>query len=493
MSRKSPDHSVVTLALLFSALCLPSAVSNAETPLTKSPVCHECIRFRVGLPIIEQGPAGAVADDKFTEIRLPDGRFRGFTAAGETFAIDGSDPSDMRGPMRKILGRGAPGTYDACGQWLQHVELVANTVLGWVHNETACNYSAGGQTHMSESLAFSDDYGLTWKNYGLILTGTDAPTVHKMTGEGGCTAVNGQDGYYYAYCTRPRDRAYIVARAPVSDPRPGNWMKFFQGRWDQPGIGGDATPINESGYAVARWTTTGETLLLGWTTKKDFVLHFSTDHVNFTSLSEPLLALDPGSWNRPAPSELLAYQDLIDAETGTNQLSNSWLMVYMYVQPNERLNKRFLVMRRVDVSITNSPVSPQVGVLLSRWYNPALHDRWSTTAPVPSVNSTTYKLEAKSGYMMTVADSAKPSVELEDCVSQQTGHPDHLLAEKGFCESHKYQRLRTAGWVYSQPQEQTVPLYQCFNEKEFSHFASNEQDCEKLGKMERLLGYAMSK
>jgi len=33
--------------------------------------------------------------------------------------------------------------------------------------------------------------------------------------EGDCTAVNAQDGYYYAYCHRNRDAATIVARAPV--------------------------------------------------------------------------------------------------------------------------------------------------------------------------------------------------------------------------------------------------------------------------------------
>ena len=31
------------------------------------------------------------------------------------------------------------------------------------------------------SLAISNDYGLTWKDYGLILTGTDSPTANKIT------------------------------------------------------------------------------------------------------------------------------------------------------------------------------------------------------------------------------------------------------------------------------------------------------------------------
>jgi len=221
-------------------------------------------------------------------------------------------------------------------------------------------------------------------------------------------------------------------------------------------------------------------------------LYFSTDHTTFTHLREPLLTLDRGIWKRPDPSEVLAYPVMLDAKTGADQLSNSWMLVYAYWPPYEGYDQKYLVFRSVEVSVSNSPVTPQVGVLLARWYNAKLHDRWSTTAAVPG-NYSTYKLEKESGYLMTVADAAKPSIELEDCVSERPGHPDHLLAEKGFCEAHQYQRLRTAGWVYSKPQEQTIALYRCYNAREQSHFVSNESNCEQLGKMERLLGYALSK
>jgi hypothetical protein len=120
-----------------------------------------------------------------------------------------------------------------------------------------------------------------------------------------------------------------------------------------------------------------------------------------------------------------------------------------------------------------------------------LHDRWSTTAPVPG-NDTSYKVEKALGYLMTAADSANPSVELQDCVSQWPGHPDHFLETKSACDAGKYQRLRPAGFVYAKPQEHTVPLYRCYNAQDRSHFASNAADCEQLGKMERLLGYALS-
>ena len=127
-------------------------------------------------------------------------------------------------------------------------------------------------------------------------------------------------------------------------------------------------------------------------------------------------------------------------------------------------------------------------MLLARWYDVALHDHWSTTAAVPS-NGGIYKLEAQSGYLMTAAPSGQASSELEDCVSIRSGHPDHLLAKKGFCEAHAYERLRTAGWVYGRQEPDTQPLYQCYAEIEHSHFAANHPDCDGEGRMEALLGY----
>jgi hypothetical protein len=90
---------------------------------------------------------------------------------------------------------------------------------------------------------------------------------------------------------------------------------------------------------------------------------------------------------------------------------------------------------------------------------------------------------------MTVADPRRPSVELEDCESQQGQHQDHVLAPKGECERNGYQGQRTAGFVYAAPQPGTQPLYSCYSGSERSHFAAISQDCHHLGKQEALLGY----
>jgi hypothetical protein len=54
-----------------------------------------------------------------------------------------------------------------------------------------------------------------------------------------------------------------------------------------------------------------------------------------------------------------------------------------------------------------------------------------------------------------VPDSQEGSVELEECVSQWPGHPDHILIQKGVCETQGYRRLRSAGFVFSAAQPHT--------------------------------------
>jgi hypothetical protein len=477
--RRRGFHAGLLLVLMACGL---QTRAFAETPVS--------IRIRVGLPHIARGPAPDIADNRFTEIRLPNGRFRGFDAHNDTRAIDGNSPSDMGGKETTVLRSGPPGSVNSCGQWLNHAEGAGSDTIGFVHDETACKYQVG-QTHKSMSAAISHDHGLSWSDLGQIITGTDKPTQNRNTGEGDCTVVNGQDQYYYAYCFRPRDGGLIVARSPASDLSPGNWKKFFAGRWDQPGLGGEATRLmNGSGVSASRWTTTGQFVLTGWV-PGGLGLFLTSDHTTLVPLSQPLLPADPGVWARPAPSELISYPVLLDGRTGANQLSDTWMLVYAYIPPGGTGNEKYLVFRDVEVSTGKSSASSsQAGILLARWYAPSLHDHWSTTAAVPD-DGRTYKLEAKSGYLLTAPPQGERSAELEDCVSDRPGHPDHLLAEAGFCETHGYLRLRTAGWVYSEAGQGRVTLYQCYSQAEQSHFASNASNCEHIGEQEKLLGYSL--
>ena len=57
-------------------------------------------------------------------------------------------------------------------------------------------------------------------------------------------------------------------------------------------------------------------------------------------------------------------------------------------------------------------------------------------------NHNQYKLIRQLGYLMTAPDPKQRTVELEECVNQWPGHPDHILIEKSVCETHGNNRLR---------------------------------------------------
>jgi len=201
------------------------------------------------------------------------------------------------------------------------------------------------------------------------------------------------------------------------------------------------------------------------------------------------MLLEPGDWSRKNGLELVSYADLIDAKTGLNRLGDHWLLTYMYLNPGENFSKRYLVFRPVDISWSRAPDEPQVGEMLTHWYDKSLHDHWATTAPVPG-NWAAYAMVAQLGYMMTAPpDPKEASAELEECVSQGPGHLDHILIKKGACETQGYKRLRSAGFVFSDEQPNSQPLYRCYSGAEKSHFAANNEGCNGMGKKEALLGY----
>ncbi|MBV8924255.1 MAG: hypothetical protein JOZ74_02680 [Bradyrhizobium sp.] len=291
-------------------------------------------------------------------------------------------------------------------------------------------------------------------------------------------------------CARDSIRCSWHARRSAI-PGPGRWRKYFNGDWSELGVGGDATLLG-SNIRPAYWTAIDAEVGVDWT-RGGITLSVSTDRLHFAKLPQPFLALDNGTWDRRGPpNELLAYETLIDAKTGENRLSDHWLMAYMYLQPNEGFDKRYLVFRPIDVMWGRKPDEPQSAVALARWYSAKQHDRWSTVAPVPG-NYTDYRLETVSGYLLASADANRATVELEDCVTRSPGHPDHLLLQNGFCESRTYERLRTAGWAHAQAGNGLIPLYRCYNAAERSHFASNKPDCEQLGSNEQLLGHVLER
>ncbi len=269
-------------------------------------LCSTCIELKLEHPIVVRGPSQNEPDAPVSIIQLPNGAFRGFAANAETIAIDGKTPLDLGGASRVVLKPGPAGSPSECGQWLTTLMPVRDLLYGMIHDEQHCNYNAG-ETHKSMSIAISRDEGLTWKVLGQIITGDEGDVPNAPSGVGDCTAVDGHDGYWYAYCLRPRDWKNIAARAPHDAPTPGKWMEWDGVGWHEPGLGGMAAQlIPTAGMSAAYWTGIGAVMLLN-AADTSLQLSVSKNKVDFDTLPEPLIPFETGTWKSPAPTELLAY------------------------------------------------------------------------------------------------------------------------------------------------------------------------------------------
>lgn len=469
---------------LAGILAFGLVAGAAANPALADDICVDCIKVRVGPPAVVRGPFPDELDAAFAAIRLPDGTFRGFTANGNTYAVDGATIADMSGPRRTVIEVGAPGSINDCGSWLTSTARSGDALFGFVHQERLCDYDVG-RTDKSMAMATSDDDGLTWSGLGTVISGTDAPLPDAITGEGDCSLVDGHDGFFYAYCLRNSDWQTIVARAPADDPI--DWRKYHQGGWAEPGLGGQATDIGFVG------TGAGYIADVGWIAAVatdpwfgGLRLSLSQDKVSFVDLDEPLVPIDGANWERPADTDLSAYATILNPDEGGNTVGLSFLLSYIFVPAGEGFESRYLVQRNVSLSMEDTPPALQVGIALTRWIEPTSGAYISSTGPLSGARAN-FVVDATVGHMLTRAPDGFASIKFVECSDADSGIG---LAEDGRCGPGMIQG-RTAGWLLLTQQAGTMPVYRCETLDDKRPFVSDLADCEGLGTMDAMLGYGL--
>jgi hypothetical protein len=150
------------------------------------------------------------------------------------------------------------------GRWIESVHQEPDgTLFGWYHNEPA--HLVPDEMHIGRRFpmtapfigaAVSYDNGHSWDDLGLILAGgpetlnLEAPNFWFAGGNGDFTVILDQNkeyfyilfGTYYKDVTR---QGISLARMRYADLRSpvGKVMKWCNGRFSQPGLNGDVTPI----------------------------------------------------------------------------------------------------------------------------------------------------------------------------------------------------------------------------------------------------------
>jgi hypothetical protein len=109
--------------------------------------------------------------------------------------------------------------------------------------------------------AVSRDGGLTWEDRGIVLSNgydfdCDYANGYFVGGNGDFTVMLGPEGRYFYflfsnYAGPLEEQGIAIARSPVAARgEPGTLTKFFDGAWEEPGLGGRVTPIFP---AVTSW------------------------------------------------------------------------------------------------------------------------------------------------------------------------------------------------------------------------------------------------
>lgn len=131
-----------------------------------------------------------------------------------------------------------------------------------LHCEYKAPTSGPGIVLRQVHLASSEDKGLTWKFEGPLLTGDTSIPPLSSSGiywDGGdgdfYLYVDERGGYIYIFTTyylwpkpgvnAPYFMRHRVARCKISDKMaPGKWMRWYNGAWNEPGIGGKSSYVD---------------------------------------------------------------------------------------------------------------------------------------------------------------------------------------------------------------------------------------------------------
>ena len=180
-----------------------------------------------------------------------DGTLRVYTSTGDPLAMAGPDIFRLQKTDAPIVT-----PKDHYPLWIESAWRDADgTIYAWYHHEPSGVCGGGKLTAPQIGALVSTDGGLTFKDLGIVLATGDpfnceAGNGFFAGGHGDFSVIpdREQKFFYFLFGNYggPRERQGVAtARMPFefrANPS-GTVRKYYDGAWDQPGVGGLATPI----------------------------------------------------------------------------------------------------------------------------------------------------------------------------------------------------------------------------------------------------------
>jgi len=176
-----------------------------------------------------------------------------FYSTGHPFRNSGPDLLHLSRPSQRVSFDNE-AVWTMGGRWIESTHKARDGRLYmWYHNEPPL---ASGRTAPRIGAMVSTDNGLTWRDLGIVLEApagyNNAESVNKYfvggNGDFAVIADNEKEHLYFFISTYHRDKAeqgIAIARMRYEDRDApiGKVVKWYQGGWNEPGLGGQVTPI----------------------------------------------------------------------------------------------------------------------------------------------------------------------------------------------------------------------------------------------------------
>ncbi len=147
-------------------------------------------------------------------------------------------------------------SYDHVPLWIEATHrTVAGTLYAWYHHEVFLHCEDNPVSAPEIGALRSDDNGITFHDLGIVLRAAgdmDCQTQNRYFGggNGDFSAIADQAGEYiyflYSnYSGEAASQGVATARLRIEDldRQPGKIFKYFEGRWEEPGLGGRESPV----------------------------------------------------------------------------------------------------------------------------------------------------------------------------------------------------------------------------------------------------------
>jgi len=464
--------------------------STASSGLPTLYECPSCYQVTVGPARYYSGPSWRIPDGPIVALNYK-GRLLMYQGNGNgELVANGTEFDDWIPSPIETLKKGNPGQFDSCGSWIMRaLTLDSGKIVGFYHAETACDYNNNGQTRKSGGYSESSDGGRTFTKPGYpnnrVVDSGSPILIGLPSGEGDFSVVLRGDWFYLFFANVETYHTGVARAWKTSGGYPGSFKKYYNGQWNEPGVGGDSSKIaNMVGPQTYIHTPSNSFVSAGnfnpyW--NRGFMMSVSDNALDWRYFADPLVTPDPIT-----STDQIMYPSFM-GPTGGYDIGSKFYFFYMWVPPGKTWTHRYQILKDITLTYVGyNSTAPSTKLALTSFRSSETGETWqSTEIALPPYTATNVV-----GYVMTRPYSN--SFAVYDCYNYDT--KDHFVgtADECFLSGAGIEAPRMLGYVWSTRTGDSSAVYRCTGANQDT-FLSTDTQCEGRASAQTVpFGYVMT-